>query len=42
MIYRLKGNKYEKPEYLKDDDILGSFVFDGLKISLPDIFLKSV
>jgi Uma2 family endonuclease len=40
MIYHLKGDKYEKPEYLKDDDILGSSVLEGLKIRLQDIFLK--
>jgi len=39
MIYRLKDNKYEKPEYLKKDDILSSIVLEGLTIKLKDIFL---
>ena len=39
MIYRLEGNKYIKPEYLKDDDILTSIVLKELKIKLQDIFL---
>jgi len=42
MIYRLKGDKYEKPEYLKDNDIIGSCVLEGLKIRLQDIFLKRI
>ena len=41
MIYRLEGDKYTKPEYLKDDDILESLVLKGLKIRLPDIFVQS-
>jgi Uma2 family endonuclease len=40
MIYRLDGNKYSKPEYLKDDDVLESTVLKGLKISLPELFKK--
>ena len=40
MIYRLKDNKYEKPEYLKDNDILSSIVLEGLTIKLQDIFQK--
>ncbi len=42
MIYRLKDNKYEKPEYLKKDDILTSIVLEGLTIKLKDIFLKRI
>ena len=38
MIYRLKGDTYNKPEYLKDDDIIKSEVLKGLEISLVDIF----
>ena len=38
MIYRLEGDKYVKPEYLKDKDILTSIVFEGFKIKLQDIF----
>lgn len=40
MIYRLKDDKYEKPEYLKDNDILASIVLEGLTIKLQDIFQK--
>ena len=40
MIYRLDGNRYGKPEYLKDDDILESIVLKGLKITLPELFKK--
>ncbi|MCK4541920.1 MAG: Uma2 family endonuclease [Spirochaetales bacterium] len=39
MIYRLEGDRYAKPEYLKDDDILESLVLEGLKIRLSDIFV---
>jgi len=42
MIYRIKGDKYGKPDYLKDNDVIESQVLKGLKIDLLDIFgLKS-
>lgn len=39
VIYRLEGNRYNKPEYLKDDDTIESTVLKDLKINLPDIFI---
>jgi Uma2 family endonuclease len=38
MIYRLNGDTFDKPEYLKDDDIIRSVVLKGIEIPLPDIF----
>jgi Uma2 family endonuclease len=39
MIYHQEGDKYLKPEYLKDEDILTSIVLEGFKIKLQDIFI---
>lgn len=39
MIYRLDREKYSKPEYLKDDDIIESRVLKGFKAKLSDLFL---
>ncbi|MEA1911049.1 MAG: Uma2 family endonuclease [Spirochaetota bacterium] len=39
VIYRLERDRFNKPEYLKDDDIIKSNVLQGLKISLPEIFM---
>lgn len=38
MIYHLANNRYLKPVYLRDNDILESLVLKGLKINLQDIF----
>ena len=40
VIYRLEGNRYNKPEYFKDNDIIESTILKGLKINLPDIFIQ--
>jgi Uma2 family endonuclease len=38
MVYRLKGYKYGKPDYLVGDDMLESRVLQGLKIDLCEIW----
>lgn len=38
MVYRFKENRYGKPDYLMQDDILESGVLPGLKIHLREIW----
>ena len=38
IIYHLKGNRFTKPEYYRDNDIIESSVLKDLKINLADIF----
>lgn len=38
MIYRLEGMKYDKPEYLTQNDVLKSRVLEGLSVNLSDIW----
>jgi len=41
MIYHHNGKDFEKPDYLKMEDILFSRVLKGFKISLTEIFNES-
>ncbi len=38
MIYHLNNNKFDKPEYLKDDDIIKSKVLKDFTLKLSDIW----
>lgn len=38
IIYHLKGNRFNKPEYYRDNDIIESSVLKDLRINLADIF----
>ena len=38
MIYRLEGVKYDKPQYLTENDIFESSALEGLKIDLSEIW----
>lgn len=38
MIYRIEGEKYGKPEYLTEREILESRVLIGLKIDLAEVW----
>lgn len=41
MIYRHNGDGFDKPDYLKDDDVIRSHVLKGFEISLREIFSES-
>ncbi len=38
MIYRYNGKDFDKPEYLKGEDVIRSLAIEGLEISLTDVF----
>lgn len=38
MIYRLEGVRYDKPEYLTENDIIESRVLEGLRIDLRELW----
>ncbi len=41
MIYRHNGKKFDKPEYLSENEIIESRVLQGLKIKLTDLWSRN-